>query len=183
MHEKRQLLKWYVPLLALLVIRVAAFSIQPLAVTKANSVDGQNFDPGPLKPLGRSNLPETPETYPDNRPSTNTCQLALIKNGGGNAHLGSALAWKDPFLRKELVKYNLKCTDTRPLICVLIPNNMPHIAKAAERANLDLTNIRNTSPQLYEKLVGQYFLKCGPIVNQGVNRGGAFDSGRGIVVR
>lgn len=164
MHEKRQLLKWCVPLLALLVIGVAAFSIQPLAVTKANTVDGQNLDLGPLEPLGRSNLPET---HPDNLHSANSCQLALIKNGGGNAHLNSHLAWGDPVLKKELVNYNMKCTDTRPLICVLFPNKMAHLG-ALERSNLDLTNIRNTSPQLYNRLVGQYVLGCGPIVNRGV---------------
>jgi hypothetical protein len=175
MHEKRQLLKWSVPLLALLVIGLAAFSIQPLAVAKANTVDGQNIDLGPLEPLGRSN---SPETHPDNLPITNSCQLALIKNGGGNAHLNSGLTWGDPVLKKELVNYNMKCTDIRPLICVLFPNKMAHLG-ALERTNLDLTNIRNTSPQLYNRLVGQYVLGCGPIVN----RGDASDNGRGIVVR
>jgi hypothetical protein len=105
----------------------------------------------------------------------------LIKNGGGNARLNSGLTQGDPVLKKELVNYNMKCTDTRPLICVLFPNKIAHLG-ALKRFNLDLTNIRNTSPQLYKqlysRLVGQYVLGCGPIVN--VNRG---DTGRGNVVR
>ncbi len=88
-------------------------------------------------------------------PRSGSCQVAWIDGGGGDVDLDPSQV-TDSGLLKTLADYNLKCaSDVDASSCTLIPG-----ANDSGDTDLDLRNVKNRSPWVYQQLDGKYGLNC-----------------------
>ncbi len=154
MQKKIQSLKLVVPFLTLLVIVGTAFAGRLPSVlasslsnfSTSTSCAGNNY----------SNLPNSDCNSNTPYPSQGSCQLAWINGGGGTVALDVSKVGDDQGLRSTLGGYNLRCAaDVKATSCTLTPG-----ANDSGNINLDLANVMNRSPWIYQHLNGQFGLSC-----------------------
>ncbi len=164
MQKKTPPLKLLVPLLTFLIIGGTAFAGRLPSTLAGSSLS--NFSPSTLCAGNNySNLPHSDCNTNTPDPSPGSCQLAWMNGGGGTVALDVSNIGDDQGLQSTLKDCNLRCAaDVNASSCTLIPG------ANSGNTNLDLANVMNRSPWIYQQLAsGQFGLNCnsntGSIIN------------------
>jgi hypothetical protein len=151
MQKKAQLLKLVVPLLTLLAI-VATTFIGSLSSSLADS------NPGTLC-AGHNNSGKPNSDCNTNTPNPvpGSCQLAWTgTNGGGGTVTLDTSKVTDKGLQQTVGGYNLRCApDVKASSCTLVQG-----ANDSGNTKLDLANVENRSPWIFQQLNSKFGLNC-----------------------
>lgn len=117
-----------------------------------------NSNPGTQCNNAGSQLPNSDCNSNTPLPITGACQLSWQQGGGGIVTLDTSEV-TDQGLEKTLEDYNLRCADdVNSSSCTLVSG-----ANDSGDTILDLANVQNRSPWIYQQLVDKYGLNCDDI--------------------
>ena len=156
MQKKTQPLKLGVLLLILLGIVGTTFAGRYTS-TLADSYRSFAASPSSTACAGNNNSNEPNSDCNTNTPdpSPGSCQLAWINGGGGTVSLDVSKV-TDNGLEQTLGGYHLRCApDVKTSSCTLVPG-----ANDSGNTKLDLANVINRSPWIYQQLNDKFGLKC-----------------------
>ncbi|HEX3640155.1 MAG TPA: RICIN domain-containing protein [Ktedonobacteraceae bacterium] len=157
MQKKAQLLKLVVPLLTLLAI---------VATTFIGSLPSSLADPTPVATgtsstscAGHSNSGKPNSDCNSNTPNPvpGSCQLTWMgTNGGGGTVTLDTSKVTDKGLQQTVGGYNLRCApNVKVSSCTLVQG-----ANNSGNRKLDLANVENRSPWIFQQLNGKFGLNC-----------------------